>query len=46
MQVSFLKDLVTLRDPTSKFTFLNFMHKTGRLVDFFNLYTFLSLRTE
>ena len=46
MQVSFLKDLVTMRDPTSKFSFLNFMHVHGRLVDFFNLYTFLPLRSE
>jgi L-ornithine N5-oxygenase len=30
-QVSFLKDLVTLRDPTSRFSFLNFLHKTGKL---------------
>ncbi|KAF8314730.1 L-ornithine 5-monooxygenase [Clavulina sp. PMI_390] len=46
MQVSFLKDLATVRDPTSKFTFLNFLKSTGRLIDFFNLYTWLPLRTE
>lgn len=46
MQVSFLKDMVTMRDPTSKFSFLNFMKQKGRLIDFFNLYTWLPLRTE
>lgn len=46
MQVSFLKDLVTMRDPTSKFSFLNFMHSQNRLVDFFALYSFLPLRSE
>lgn len=35
-----------MRDPTSKFSFLNFMHSQGRLIDFFNLYTFLPLRSE
>ncbi|WP_139319745.1 SidA/IucD/PvdA family monooxygenase, partial [Serratia marcescens] len=33
-QVSFLKDLVTQRDPTSRFSFLNFLHKTNRLDSF------------
>lgn len=45
-QVSFLKDLATLRDPTSAFTFLNFLHKTGRLDDFVNLQTFFPYRRE
>jgi L-ornithine N5-oxygenase len=36
-QVSFLKDLVTLRNPRSPFTFLNFLKTTGRLDDFINL---------
>ncbi|HEX8094411.1 SidA/IucD/PvdA family monooxygenase [Jatrophihabitans sp.] len=36
-QVSFLKDLVTLRNPRSRFTFLNFLKSTGRLDDFINL---------
>jgi L-ornithine N5-monooxygenase len=36
-QVSFLKDLVTLRNPRSRFTFLNFLRSTGRLDDFINL---------
>jgi KamA family protein len=34
IQVSYLKDLVTLVDPTSRFTFLNFLVATGRLFRF------------
>lgn len=45
-QVSFLKDLVTLRDPTSRFTFLNFLHRTGRLQEFVDLQTFFPYRRE
>ncbi len=45
-QVSFLKDLATLRNPTSRFTFLNFLHKSGRLDDFVNLQTFFPYRRE
>jgi L-ornithine N5-oxygenase len=45
-QVSFLKDLITLKDPTSRFTFLNFLKKTGRLEDFVNLQTFFPYRRE
>ena len=30
-QVSFLKDLVTLRNPRSRFSFLNHLHSVGRL---------------
>ncbi|MGH3679428.1 MAG: lysine N(6)-hydroxylase/L-ornithine N(5)-oxygenase family protein [Natronosporangium sp.] len=36
-QVSFLKDVVTLRDPRSRFSFLNYLHSAGRLDDFVNL---------
>ena len=36
-QVSFLKDLVTLRNPRSRFTFLKYLHSTERLDDFINL---------
>ncbi|MFF2225678.1 lysine N(6)-hydroxylase/L-ornithine N(5)-oxygenase family protein [Streptomyces globisporus] len=36
MQVSHLKDLVTMRDPTSRFTFLAYLHDRGRLTDFIN----------
>lgn len=46
MQISFVKDLATLRDPRSEFTFLNYLHTQGRLVDFTNLDTFLPARVE
>jgi len=45
-QVSFLKDLVTLRDPRSKFSFLNYLHSVDRLNEFVNLGTFTPYRTE
>jgi len=34
LQVSFLKDLVTLSSPTSEFSFLSFLHDTDRLYRF------------
>ena len=46
MQISFLKDLATLRDPRSKFTFINYLKSKDRLVAFTNLSTFLPLREE
>jgi len=46
MQISFIKDMASLRDPTSKFTFLNYLHQNGRLVEFTNLGTFLPARVE
>lgn len=46
MQMSFLKDLVSLRDPTSPFTFVNYLHKRGRLLDFINCRTFYPSRLE
>ncbi|CAM3828756.1 SidA/IucD/PvdA family monooxygenase [Tsukamurella ocularis] len=36
MQISFLKDLVTLRNQTSPFSFLAYLGARGRLVDFVN----------
>lgn len=45
-QVSFLKDLVTLRNPRSKFSFLNYLHSVGRLDDFVNLGSFIPYRRE
>ncbi|WFD25447.1 taxifolin 8-monooxygenase [Malassezia nana] len=36
LQVSPLKDLATMRDPTSSFTFLNFLHSEGRLMQYIN----------
>jgi L-ornithine N5-oxygenase len=46
MQVSFLKDLVTLRNPASDYSFVSYLHQQGRLVDFINLKTLFPLRTE
>ncbi|GAB3004409.1 lysine N(6)-hydroxylase/L-ornithine N(5)-oxygenase family protein [Saccharothrix stipae] len=46
MQVSFLKDLVTLRNPNSTFTFLSYLHGKGRLVDFINHKNLFPLRVE
>lgn len=45
-QVSFLKDLVTLRNPNSEFTFLNYLHSVGRLDDFINMASFIPYRME
>jgi L-ornithine N5-oxygenase len=36
MQITFLKDLVTLRNPVSRFGFLSYLHSKGRLIDFIN----------
>jgi L-ornithine N5-oxygenase len=44
--VSFLKDLVTLRDPASDFSFLCFLRERGRLIDFLNQKTLFPLRVE
>ncbi|KAK1774259.1 L-lysine 6-monooxygenase (NADPH-requiring)-domain-containing protein [Copromyces sp. CBS 386.78] len=46
MQISFIKDLASLRDPRSHFTFLNYLHQNERLVDFINLSTFTPARIE
>lgn len=46
MQISWIKDLATLRNPRSSFTFLNYLHSVGRLVSFSNLGTFTPLRIE
>lgn len=45
-QVSFLKDLVTLRNPRSRFSFLNYLHSVGRLDDFINMGSFWPYRIE
>ncbi|SNB72808.1 L-ornithine N5-oxygenase [Arboricoccus pini] len=37
VQISFLKDLATLRDPSSRFTFVNYLHAKKRLEAFINL---------
>ncbi|KAG1723592.1 L-lysine 6-monooxygenase (NADPH-requiring)-domain-containing protein [Suillus paluster] len=36
MQISFLKDLATLRSPQSPITFIAYLHSQNRLVDFIN----------
>ena len=46
MQISFLKDLVTLRNPASPFTFLQYVKAKGRLERFVNLRDFHPTRTE
>jgi L-ornithine N5-oxygenase len=46
MQVSFLKDLVTLRNPTSDFSFLAYLHEADRLIDFINQKSLFPLRIE
>src|SRR5579875_3211127 len=45
-QVSFLKDLVTLRNPQSEFSFLNYLYSVGRLDDFINMGSFEPYRVE
>jgi L-ornithine N5-oxygenase len=45
-QISFLKDLVTLRNPTSEFSFVNFLHASGRLDEFINLGQLWPYRSE
>ncbi|GFG49811.1 L-lysine 6-monooxygenase [Mycolicibacterium agri] len=46
MQISFLKDLVTQRNPQSEFTFLNYLTERERLTDFINYKTFFPTRLE
>ncbi|GAA3454702.1 L-ornithine N(5)-monooxygenase PvdA [Dactylosporangium matsuzakiense] len=45
-QVSYVKDLVTLRNPRSRFSFLNFLHERGELDEFVNLSTFNPFRWQ
>lgn len=46
MQVSFLKDLATMRNPVSRFGFLPYLHDRGRLPDFINHKTTYPSRVE
>jgi L-ornithine N5-oxygenase len=46
MQISFLKDLVTQRNPKSDFSFLNYLTERGRLTEFINYKTFFPTRLE
>jgi L-ornithine N5-monooxygenase len=45
-QASFIKDLVTLRNPSSEFSFLNYLFTVGRLDDFINMGSFTPYRQE
>ena len=46
VQVSFLKDLATMRNPSSTFSFVAYLHDRGRLADFINHKTLFPLRLE
>ncbi|WP_405497572.1 lysine N(6)-hydroxylase/L-ornithine N(5)-oxygenase family protein [Streptomyces sp. NBC_00096] len=46
MQVPFVKDLVTMRRPSSRYGYLSYLHETGRLADFVNANSFFPLRVE
>lgn len=46
LQVPFLADLVTMSDPMSPYSFLNYLHAHGRLYQFYFYETFQIPRTE
>ncbi|MEM7049898.1 MAG: SidA/IucD/PvdA family monooxygenase [Acidobacteriota bacterium] len=46
IQLSFLKDISTLRDPGSRYTFLRYLQEKGRLDQFINLRNFFPTRIE
>ncbi|GIJ76342.1 lysine N6-hydroxylase [Micromonospora phaseoli] len=46
LQTPFLADLVTLADPTSPFSFLNYLKEIGRLYPFYIRESFFPLRVE
>ncbi|NWJ72087.1 lysine N(6)-hydroxylase/L-ornithine N(5)-oxygenase family protein [Pseudonocardia sp. ICBG1122] len=46
MQVSFLKDLVTFRNPHSRFSFVSYLHEMNRLPQFANNNDFFPTRRE
>lgn len=46
IQVPFLADLVTMADPTSRFSFLNYLKQTSRLYPFYIRESFYPLRAE
>jgi len=46
LQVPFMADLVTMADPKSKFSFLNFLKETDRLYKFYIRENFYILRKE
>src|SRR5882757_262811 len=46
LQTPFMSDLVTLADPTSPFSFLNYLKESGRLYSFYIRENFYPLREE
>lgn len=46
MQISFLKDLATFRNPMSRFSFVSYLHASNRLVQFVNNQDFFPTRHE
>jgi L-ornithine N5-oxygenase len=46
MQSCFLEDLVTYRDPSSRYSFLMYLHAKGRLYEYVNLRHFYPTRSE
>jgi len=46
LQIPFIADLVTLADPTSPYSFLNYIKKEGRIYSFYIRENFLLLRNE
>ncbi|KAF9564588.1 hypothetical protein CPC08DRAFT_705130 [Agrocybe pediades] len=46
MQISFMKDLATLRNPRSRYTFISYLHSQGRLVSFINRGSTIPTRKE
>ncbi|MEM7052876.1 MAG: SidA/IucD/PvdA family monooxygenase [Acidobacteriota bacterium] len=46
IQITVLKDLVTIRNPRSRFTFLNYLREQDRLFEFLNLRDLFPSRVE
>lgn len=46
IQISVLKDLATIRNPRSRYTFLNYLQAKGRLFEFLNLRDLFPSRIE
>ncbi len=46
LQVTVFKDLITVENPCSRFTFLNYLKDRGRLFEFLNLRTLFPSRIE
>ncbi|OJJ22578.1 alcaligin biosynthesis protein [marine bacterium AO1-C] len=46
LQIPFMADLVTLADPTSPYSFLNYIKQQGRIYSFYIRENFLLLRNE